>query len=281
MRLLRGNQLVRLALAVSLCGVCAFASPAPASATPPLVLLTPAATDQLAPGAAVNVTWSGGLPGWQVKIRLRDVDAWTFGPFLTTSTPNATPTTPWTVPTSLWCNRRYALAIAKVGDPWTDGPVFRLKCDVQVFMVHSGPNFIIRLRNGAYPIKPLINPVASQTRNVPFFRVTDAMTANVTLTAGGTPAGPMGTWSPLSTPGAVGPATLPTFTFSVTTQTTIWPNQWIAQYTLPGTSVPVANFRVENCASEAMSVSNALTNGGTITALADVLPANNTHICAQ
>jgi hypothetical protein len=257
------------------------AASTPAETAAVLNLVGPVANAQLNPGGPVPISWTGGSATADVKLRLRDVDAATLITLVTSSTPNSTPSYTWTLPASLPCNRRYAFAIAQVPNntSWIDGPIFRLKCEVQLFNTHVGANYIIRLRNGAYPIKPLINPTAGQTRSVPSFRVMDSPTTYVTIIAGGSGIGP-GTWSPASAPGAVGPAPLVPLVFALNLNAqTIAPNAWIAQYTLPGTSQEMMTMVVRNCVSEMMSVSDALGTGGTITALADVLPANNTSIC--
>lgn len=253
----------------------AAAKPAVPGLQPPKVMSTgftlvaPAANVQLNPGGSVTVTWTGGDPAWKVNLSLVDVDAWAVATSVASSISNGSPSFSWTFPASLPCNRRYEFYVAEVTNiTWTYGPVFRLKCDVKVVKQHVGSTYVVRLVNGAYPIVPLISPASQQTRSVPIFSVTDAVPAGITITGGGG-SGP-GTWTP-TTVSAVGPASL-ALKFTLNTQTTIAPGGLIAQYNL-GAITP------KNCASEAMSVSDALT-GGTITALGDVAPANNTAICA-
>jgi hypothetical protein len=234
-----------------------------------LLLVGPGAGVQQNPGQTVNVLWTGGNPTWHVNISLADVDAWTVAASVASNVSNSTQSISWTVPTSLPCNRRYEFYIAEAANiTWNYGPVFRLKCDIQVVKQHLGSNYVIKLVNGPYPIVPLINPVSQQTASVPIFSLHDYVPAGITIT-GGSGSGP-GTWTPATVSTTGGPATL-ALTFRLNTQTSIAAGQQIAQYTL-GAIGP------HNCASEAMAVSNAVT-GGTVTPLADVTPANNTSIC--
>jgi Ser-Thr-rich glycosyl-phosphatidyl-inositol-anchored membrane family len=234
-----------------------------------LALLGPGANVQQNPGQTVQIIWTGGNPGWHVNISLADVDAWAVAASVATNITNSTQSIAWTVPASLPCNRRYEFYIAEVTNiTWNYGPVFRLKCDVAVIKQHIGSSYVIKLVNGPYPIVPLISPASQQTVSVPIFSIHDNVPGGITVT-GGSGTGP-GTWSPATVSSTTGPATL-ALTFRLNTQTTIGAGQPIAQYTL-GAVAPL------NCASEAMAVSNAVT-GGTLTLLADVIPANNTAIC--
>jgi hypothetical protein len=242
----------------------------PRSTESVLTLTLPPAGVQLKPGAPDVIHWTGGATHWQVSISIVDVDAWTVAGSVASNINNSGSFT-WTIPFSLACNRRYEFYI-QGGTPvtWDYGPVFRLKCDVRITKQKVGSNYQIKLVNGHSPIVSLINPANQQTRSVPIFTVTDSVPAGMTIT-GGSGSGP-GTWMPATVPTTVGSQTLP-LVFTLNTQTTIAPGAVIAQYTF------VPAFTVANCASENMAVSDALT-GGSITALADPNPANNTHICA-
>ena len=248
---------------------------APGGTTSTLSALTVVApaTGPLNPGGPVLIHWTGGVSSWTLTLVLVDYDAWqSLGAFATASN-SGSQSYNWTLPSSpavqppLWDLHRRGNPVT-----WTYGPVFRLKCDVQVVKSHTLSTYVIKLVNGNYPIAPLLNPASQQTASVPIFTVTDTVPLGLTLTSGvGT--GP-GTWTPASFTTPI-TNTSKTFVYRMNTPSSVMipPAGLIATYTFQATPFP------KNCASEAMSVSDALVLGNTI-ALNDVIPANNTAICA-
>jgi hypothetical protein len=230
-------------------------------------LTNPNSSSTFTAGQSTTINWTGCPPTWKVNLTLVDYDAWTSVGTFANNLQNGGSYT-WTLPQNLACNRRYEFYIAEAANQtWSYGPVFRLKCNIEVTKERVGSTYKITLRNvGPGNIVPLLNAGSQQTNSVPIFNFSDALPAGTSLTAGsGT--GP-GVWQ---VPGGniTGPFN---FNFRFTSPATIAPGQVIGVYTFN------INSAGKNCVNETMRVSDQV-NGGNMTPIQDPVPGNNTNRC--
>jgi hypothetical protein len=219
-----------------------------------LFLVSPPANAIIQPGSGVMIAWTGGVPSWKVNVSLIDYTAWVAVAGVASNIPNSTGSQTWQFPTTLDCSHKYQFYIAEANNAtWTYGPVFTIKCDIELVKTHSSAlGYTLTILNKG-----------SKFTGPGTISIADNLPTGMKAVSG------LGTPNPLAwamvPPNTVGPAPV-NITYAIPAGTTIASNSTIGSYTFQ------TMIDQKNCATAKLS----LTNGPA----SETNTANNTA-CAQ